>query len=44
MTATEPGLQRSTWQLANADGDRFGDEFFAEVVAEPASDDAMVTL
>jgi hypothetical protein len=34
MTATETGLQRSSWQLANGDGDRFGDEFFAEVVAE----------
>jgi uncharacterized protein (TIGR02996 family) len=32
MTATETGLQRSSWQLMNPDGDGFGDEFWVEVV------------
>jgi uncharacterized protein (TIGR02996 family) len=31
MTASEAGLQRSTWAIANANGDIFGFEFFVEV-------------
>ena len=33
MTASEPGLQRSSWQIANAYDDPFGDEFYVEIEA-----------